>query len=298
MLNPSALRNVEFYMGEPKEGVRQGLVSMLRNMGLRNISAFDTAEKLTVALSHRSADVLLIAADLHAEVFPMLKSIRNHEFGRNPFTVISVAIEQDNSNEFDGAMKSGADDVLTQPLAPSSVMDRIERVAFNRLPFIAMPDYIGPDRRKEDQRKMNLPVFEVLNTLKDKIEGRTLTETAIEASVVSQMQDVRTAQLGGYAYKLGFLCKSILKGYETRPPNEDVVKKLEVLKNSLHKAATIAVKGNEPGLASVCTGSAEKIQTMRNHFEEPKESELKLLKTLIRAYQMARADLSGTAKPH
>ena len=298
MLDRSNLREIEFYLAEPKEGVRQGLVSMLRGMGLRNITAFNTAEKLTAAIAHRSPDMMLVATDLHDEVFPLLKRIRNHEFGRNPFAVISVIIEQDNTKQLEGAMKCGADDVLTTPVAPSGVIERIERVAYNRLPFIAMPDYIGPDRRKEDQRKMKLPVFEVLNTLKDKIEGRRCTESDIEASVASQMQDVRTAQLEGFSYKLGFLCKAILKDYETHPPKEDVAKRLIALRNSLHKAADIAIKGNEPSLARVCTGSADKIDGMRGHYKDPTDNELKLIKTPIKAYQMARTNISGNEKPH
>ncbi len=166
------------------------------------------------------------------------------------------------------------------------------------VPFIAMPDYIGPDRRKGDQRKMNLPVFDVLNTLQDKIEGRPCSQLTIESSVAEQMQSVRTAQLEGFSYKLGFLCKSILKGYEKRPPDDDVAKKLISLRNSLHKCADIATKGKEPALARVCSSSADKINAMSEHYLEPTDNELELIKSLIKAYQMARENISGSDTPH
>ncbi len=298
MLNQTNLKDVEFFLGEPKEGVRTGLVSMLRNMGLRNISAYDTAEKLTSALMSRPPDVLVVASDLHDEVFSLLKRLRNHDFGVNPFTVISVIIDKDNAAELDGAMKSGADDVLTTPISPGNLMDRMEKVAYNRLPFIAMPDYIGPDRRKADQRTMNLPTFDVLNTLQDKIEGRPCSQLSIESNVADQMQSVRSAQLEGFSYKLGFLCKTILKGYEKRPPEEEVAKKLLSLRNSLHKAAAIATKCREPGLVRVCTSSTDKINGMSEHYLEPTDSELNLIKSLIKAYQMARENISGAETPH
>lgn len=298
MQDPSVLKEIEFYLGDPKEGSRKGLVSMLRNMGLRNINAFDSAEKLTAALMQRTPDFVLMSSDLHDDVFSLLKKIRHHEFGRNPFTVISMIIEQDNAAHLNGAMKSGADDVLSNPVSASHVMDRLKRVAFNRLPFIAMPDYIGPDRRKDEQRKMNVPVFDVLNTLKGKMEGKTFTESAIAANVAQQMHSVRAAQLEGFSYKLGFLCKAILKSYETRPLEDDVAKKLAVLHSSLHKAADVATKGSEPGLARTCSVFADKVGAMRDHVDEPSEDELKLLDTLTRAYQMAREDISGQQKPH
>ena len=213
-------------------------------------------------------------------------------------TVISVIIERDNKQQLEGTMKSGADDVMTGPLAPSGVMDRLERIAFKRLPFIVMPDYIGPDRRREEQRKMKVLVFDVLNTLKNKIEDKTYTEIAIDANVATQMQSVRTAQLEGFFCKLGFICKVILKDYETRPPHEDVAKRLRILRSSLHKAADIATKGNESALARMCSGFADKVQAMSERYKDPTEEELKLLKTLSQAFQMARENISGNDKPH
>jgi len=111
-------KEIEFYLSESKEGVRTGLVSMLCNMVLRKISAYESAEKLTGALMHKSPDVMLVASDLHDDVFPLLKKVRNHEFWRNPFTVISVIIECDNKQQLEGAMKPGPDYVMTAPLAP------------------------------------------------------------------------------------------------------------------------------------------------------------------------------------
>jgi hypothetical protein len=67
---------------------------------------------------HKSPDAILVASDLHDDVFPLLKKVRNHEFGRNPFTVISVIIECDNKQQLEGAMKPGPDYVMTAPLAP------------------------------------------------------------------------------------------------------------------------------------------------------------------------------------
>ena len=90
-------------------------------------------------------------------------------------------------------------------------MDRLERIVFKRLPFIAMPNYIDPDGRREEQRKMKVLVFDVLNTLKNKIEGKTYTETAIDANVATQMQSARAAQLEGFPCKPYFYLQSNFK---------------------------------------------------------------------------------------
>jgi len=298
MLEQAAVQEIDFYLGDPKEGSRKGLATMLRGMGLKNTKAFESADSLVHAIKHRSPDVLMVTSDIHGDVFKMLKGIREQDIGLNPFTVISVIIEQDNDRQLKGAMQSGADDNMTSTPSAGQVMDRLERVAFKRLPFIAKPDYIGPDRRREDQRKMPFQVFEVINTLKDKIEGRTCSLMQLEDDIAVMMQDVRAAQLEGYGHKLGFLCNRVIKAYENKQPVEEIDKTLRVLQSSLNKAAITARKSDESGLASICSGFAGKIDGIFTEKNRPTAQELKLLKTLTRAYQMSRENISGADKPH
>lgn len=298
MLEQAAVQGIDFYLGDPKEGTRKGLVSMLRGMGLKNIKAFDNANDLAGAVKVRSPDVLLVTSDIHDDVFKMLKGIREQDIGLNPFTVISVIIQRDNERQLNGAMKSGADDIMTDIPAAGQVMDRLEKIAFKRLPFIAMPDYIGPDRRMADQRKAKLPIFDAINTLKDKIEGRPSSPSQLEADIADMMHEVRASQLEGYSHKFGFLCNRVIKAYELEQPMEEIDKTLKVLQRSLNKAAITAKKSREVALSEICTGFAEKIDDIFSEKDRPTEQELKLLKTLTRAYQMARQNISGADTPH
>lgn len=271
---------------------------MLRNMGLRHIKAFDSADKLAHSLKGHCPDTLLVSADLHDDVFKLLKNVRDHEIGDNPFTVISVVIEQDNKKELRGALKAGADDVLPGTPSPSQVMERLERVALNRLPFIAAADYIGPDRRQKEERKTKLPIFNVLNTLKEKIEGRPCSIAMIHKAVNAQMRDMRAAQLEGYNIRFGQLCRTIIKAYDTEKPQDEIDRVLKVLRTSLNKAAKTALKEEESGLASICTGFAKSLEEVAKAENRPTDQELKLLKTLTQAYEMARENISGANKPH
>jgi DNA-binding NarL/FixJ family response regulator len=293
-----AIRDIELYLGEPKEGTRQGLVSMLRGMGLKNVSAFSSAERLTGALKVKSPDALLVSSDIHANLFGLLKSVRDQDIGLNPFTVISVVIDSDNDREFSGAMRSGADDIMTSAPAAAQVMDRLKKVAFKRLPFIALPDYIGPDRRQPDQRKVQVKEFEAVNTLKDKIEGRVNSPQQLETEINDMMREVRASQLQGYSQKFSFLCRAVIKAYETDQPHETINKTLTVLQTSLNKASLTAEKNREIKLANVCSSFADKIDTICRERDRPTEQELKLLKTLTQAYQMAQEKVSGSDVPH
>ncbi|MDG2320880.1 MAG: hypothetical protein P8L79_11545 [Rhodospirillaceae bacterium] len=70
------------------------------------------------------------------------------------------------------------------------------------------------------------------------------------------------------------------------------------MRSSLHKAADIATKGNEPTLARTCLGFADKVQAISERYKDPTEEELKLLETLSQAFQMAWENISGNVKPH
>lgn len=298
MQESAAVRDIELYLGEPKEGTRQGLVSMLRGMGLKNISAFSSAERLTGALKVRSPDALLVSSDIHANAFGLLKSVRDQDIGLNPFTVISVVIDRDNDRELTGAMRSGADDIMTSAPAAAQLMNRLKKIALKRLPFIAIPDYIGPDRRRPDQRKVHVKEFEAVNTLKDKIEGRASSPKQLETEINDMMRDVRASQLQGYSQKFGFLCRSIIKAYEADEPHETIDKTLTVLQKSLNKASITAEKNKEHKLANVCSSFADKIDEICRQRDRPTEQEIKLLKTLTQAYQMAQEKLAGADAPH
>ncbi len=202
MLQKTALQSINFYLGEPNTAIREGLVSMLRGMGLRNLHAFAEGEKLITALTLNAPDIVLASSTIHDELFPILKRIRHHDLGHNPFTVNSVAIDPDNRNCLQCALRSGVDDVITDPLAAGPVMQRIEHLAYHRPQFIANPGYIGPDRRKQCPRDSKIPVFDVLNTLKDKIEGKKWPENKLQKAVSEHMEQVRAAQLEGFALKL------------------------------------------------------------------------------------------------
>jgi DNA-binding response OmpR family regulator len=68
------------------------------------------------------------------------------------------------------AILAGADDVIIKPVAPGMLLDRVTYFALHRLPFIAISDYIGPERRRAgDSRPLRIKHLNVVNTLKTKI---------------------------------------------------------------------------------------------------------------------------------
>ena len=290
--------SINFYLGEPNDAVREGLVSMLRGMGLRNLKAFADGERLITALTLNAPDIVLTSSTIHDELFPVLKRIRHHDLGHNPFTVMSVVIDADNKECLKCALRSGVDDILTAPLAAGPVMQRLEHLAFNRPQFIANPDYIGPDRRKDCPRDSKIPVFNVLNTLKDKIEGKQWPENKLQRAVSEQMGSVRTAQLEGFALKLGYLCKTVLEAYKTKAPTDGVRKNIVALKGSLEEAAQTAKKIDEEQLADICTNFARQVSQLTEHHDKPTPEDIKLLTTLTKAFQMARENISGKDKGH
>jgi len=108
---------------------------MLRAEGLRRTRTFARVEDLLNAMKERSPDLLVIADDLDPEIFQIVKDIRHHRIGRNPFIVISFMVNPDEDRALKKAILAGADDVLIKPVATGPMLERVGQLATKRLPF-------------------------------------------------------------------------------------------------------------------------------------------------------------------
>jgi hypothetical protein len=75
-----------------------------------------------------------------------------------------------NSDLIGKVVDSGADVLVTKPLAADQLFARIDRLVNARPAFVATPTYIGPDRR-QNRPDNGFPKFDVPNTLRDGVRG-------------------------------------------------------------------------------------------------------------------------------
>lgn len=84
--------------------------------------------------------------------FTLLGIIRSGTPGVDRMLPIIVVTGHTNTWHVQAARDAGADEVLSKPLTAAGLVSRLDAVMRFRRPFIAAPEFVGPDRRRRSDR--------------------------------------------------------------------------------------------------------------------------------------------------
>lgn len=286
------LENIVFLLAEPNETIRSGLMAMLRSQGLRGCKAVLNMGELIEAIEKTPPDFIAVSDTFDDNVFQRIRDVRHHKLGVNPFTVITFMVDPENDRAMKSALKAGADDVMIKPVAPGKIVERAKQIAYNRSPFIATTEYIGPSRRVPG-REEKAQVLPVINTLKDKMDGKTVSLASLKDAVDQTMLSIRAAQLDSHGARLGTVCDIILKAYELKQITPKLEDYLLTLVGSLEEAAKTARMIGEGELAEICIDFARQVEELAEDYQNPAERDLAVIRTLTKAFAMAQASSKG-----
>jgi DNA-binding response OmpR family regulator len=292
------LSDVDVYLGEPNEQVRESMRAMMRGEGFRKMRTFARMDDLLNAIKETPPDLLIAADDIDPGLFDTIRDIRHFKIGRNPFIMITLMVRAESDDAVKRAVLAGADDVMIKPVAPGKLLERVAQVTFSRLPFIATTDYVGPGRRKPNSdRPSKLRQLDVVNTFKLKLEGRRMSSGELARAVEANMNDVMVARLDSHGLKLGWICGLILKSYEDKTINKELEERILVLVSVLEDAGRTARVLGEPELAQICTQMAREVEEMAEKYQEPTDHHLSTIRKLTKAFELAKTAKMGPA-PH
>src|SRR5262245_39515563 len=107
--------DVDIYLGEPNEQVRESMRAMMRGEGLRRTRTFSRIEDMITALKEAPPDLLIAATDIDPTLFDVIRDIRHFRIGRNPFIMITLMVRPEDDEAVKRAILAGADDVMIKP---------------------------------------------------------------------------------------------------------------------------------------------------------------------------------------
>jgi DNA-binding response OmpR family regulator len=81
------------------------------------------------------------------EGMPFALAARRSKSIRNPLMPILAVFTRARQSDVESARDLGVNDVICRPMAPKTVMDKLQSALMAPRPFIAAPDFFGPDRR-------------------------------------------------------------------------------------------------------------------------------------------------------
>lgn len=145
----------------------------LHELGFRELESIGSLAELRRRIDEKPVHLVVIETSQNeAEVFRLVRAIRAGEVGSNPFLAILLTCWARDGSVLKQAIGCGADDVIIRPFSTAFAEERIRTLVKARKPFIVTSDYIGPDRRRDDQRGAgSVKPIEAPNTLKAAVEG-------------------------------------------------------------------------------------------------------------------------------
>ena len=242
------LAKTVLYLFEPNRDVAAGLKLALREGGLTTTRSFANPAELLLQLQQNPPDAVILSENADHNIFELAKQVRHGEIGRNPFTVLSMLVSETKIASRDLAVRSGVDAILIKPVQMERIKEQLIRLGRQRLPFIATTDYIGPERRTNNDRPSAIPQIKVVNTLQYRLEGRQIAQHLIDQAVTQCMAQVWESQLQSAILKFHYICKTVAAYLDDQAA---IKKRAELIDSFASTVSLTASIGRKLGKASL-----------------------------------------------
>lgn len=207
--------DVRLALAEPNRQLRYGIRSLLLSAGFRNIVDFAEFGALRDHIERGDVDAVISEADLPGgDIYDMLRQVRHHRLGKNPFILAIALTYQPTKDTVRSIVDSGFDDLILKPISGGTLVDRLRALARGRKPFVVTHDYIGPDRRKQSRAdEAPLPVLQVPNPLRAKSVTNT-DPMSFQRMIDSAIAKINEHKLERYSVQIAYLVDRLRARYE------------------------------------------------------------------------------------
>jgi DNA-binding response OmpR family regulator len=271
------------YLCDPQNHIRHSIVVALQGYGFHTVKDFRTYEDLLEGLdSGAKPDLIICDSEIGGhQAIDLFARIRRREQGNNPFVVAIMTTWNPTPEKVRAITNAGVDDLLSKPLSPKVLYDRVNTLIASRKPFIVTSEYIGPDRRAPSNRSSSAKIFSVPNTLAARAKGEdiaNITETIDSIwSGVAEERQVRNS------FQIVFLVDLILPALRTGSITADLPSHLD----RLVQTCTEATQRNKTSYNPQSTELFERLTFVATAIAEnpmnPGQKNIALLKPLAQA---------------
>lgn len=234
--------SVDVLIYDPVSANRATTRAAMYTLGFRKTETVPTLENFLEAVQKSPPDIVLCESQGQVEeLCSVIQQMRQGAAGYNPFLVIIVTAWENSATLINQVISSGADDLLLRPFSTALLRQRIEAHADRRKGFVITTDYVGPDRRKDDNRASNIEMFEPPNSLKMKAKDRLPADEIarkLDSELKSAREKLTSEKLRRDAFQVCVLWRLLQDQPMTaagRPP-QDLVK-LQLLAKSINTRA-------------------------------------------------------------
>lgn len=161
------------------------LVGVLTSFGLRNIIRKESGREARDELEFRQVDLILANAQLpEIDGYDLIRWLRREADEASRMTPAIIVSAHTRRSQVEKARDCGANFIITKPISPTVMLERILWVARSDRLFIETESYVGPDRRwrnagppiefpdgrRRDDQSIELSDGEGLNMSQDELD--------------------------------------------------------------------------------------------------------------------------------
>ena len=277
--------NVDLMLVDPAQGARESTRNILRSQGFRNLGTGARLKEIHQRFDTATPDLLISDIDLEDGDFcSFVSSVRQNNVGDNPFLPVVGLTSNPTPDLVKVAVNSGIDHLLVKPFSTGQLMGRINALIEARNPFIVTYDYIGPERRKGDQRSSEIPHMDVPNILRAKAFGQ-MGGLDAEKAIKTAQTKINGRKLDRNVFQIGFLVQhittSLEKGILDNTTSAFLLQLLNVIEETEQR-----VDGTQyTAISKGCESLANLTKSIRASKEKPGFDEIVQLKLLSQGIQ-------------
>jgi DNA-binding response OmpR family regulator len=285
-LDASRWGAVSIYLLERNAEVAGSMRTMWGGVGLPVKTFLKTAE-LESALSDSLPDVLVLSEGEASDIFELTNRIRHSLIGASPFVVILLLLTANNADSASATLKSGADSAFVKPITSGQLIERLTQLAFKRKPFIAITDYIGPERRGSG-RPSDIPLVQTVNTLRHKLEGRNINSEALQRAIVSAASQLWQCKLRSQGLRLKSSYDQISKASAAQEITAALSSSSVEMVTVLEEAAETAQKIQLTDMVNTCLELAKEVRSLAEGTSTTEVQKVQTLSTIPTIFEHAR----------
>jgi len=288
--------NVNLLICDSNAYVRSALRAGLNGLGFRQVRDTGKYSEIVKAVEANSIDVLVCDESLPGgDVNELVRRIRNHEIGENPFIVAIFITDTPTQKMISRAIDSGADDILLKPISTKIIYGRVLHLISARKPFVVTSTYIGPDRHKKPREDNNIPLIDVPNPLRIKATGEESSER-IQDEIDKFTKEINAQKMERNAAHIAYLVDFIHPHYTGGEADKHIIQHLEDLRIASEDINRRLRGTSYAHVGELCLNMLDLANRIREHFKKPEAKDLELLPNLSSAIKIAFDQEKRTAE--
>lgn len=210
-------RDVIAYLITPETAARKIVNEILLTLGFRQIITGSKFEHVEKAIEDNKADIIILGAKFEdGDIHELVKDVRNGRIGPNPFLPFLTFVNNPTKEMVSNVSNSGSDDLISYPMSPNQLAERIATLVENRKPFVVTADYIGPDRRLTAERRegtMEIPLIDAPNTLRARVK-KNMTPDQMAKAIQDASVTVEKQRVDRSVGQVSWLVNRIVAGHK------------------------------------------------------------------------------------